>query len=322
MTVGHDDNIFESADFHTSDLTGRLHFSFTGSGRMNRHFIIQTDGQIGLEGYSQYTIETRALCDLNTKITTRILPTLHISALLRFRAKKYFSADKGYRMPLYRLETTVYPSPSWVFAIYAQQSNLDYSLGQLYDHKQREGGLSIRWAANRRLQWQINGVIGKIRYDRQAFEWLSNDELNTPWIYHNDQQSDRYWQCSIWIEYYKNMLLRFTAGYERVTSNSTGFNYRQPMIDINAAREIVPGFLINLKWIWKGKRYDDPLNPSLQLRPDTETEDMNMAVIDLSRELNSAVTATFRVGWYENESPYRNRYYQKTVCTLGLLLRF
>jgi|GEM_PF-2955629 len=320
--LGRDNNIFESPQRPTSTLTGRFHLNISGSGRLSTRWHAGVEAQAGIQGFAAYHTENRSLIDFTTQLVHQTARRIQISTRLRYRGKSYFSTDQGYQLPMLQIEITGRLASALRGHLYFRSMVLDYSQGRLYDHRQREAGLKLIWAASSQLRMAWQAAIGGRRYDRTPVNWNANAEGGDPWTYGSGRQYDSLWRASWQLEYYRHMLIRVRLGYEKVTSNSTGFNYSQPAIQLTAAREIGTRNLLHLKSVWRGKHYDNPLNPSLQLRPDTESEDMSMTVFEFTHSLNPETQLSIRWGWYENESPYRNRYYQKTLIGLGLRIQF
>lgn len=319
--MGRDNNIFESSAYGTAALFSQFHLHLTGSVLTTPRLSLSFDGQAGVQGYAAHGEENRGLCDLTLRLNHRTGARLRLGTLLRYRGKAYFLSSHGYGLPMLETTATVRLTHAWQSSIYARYMQLNYSLGSLYDHAEKEAGLRLIWAASGRIRMAMHGAAALRRYERTAVNWTPENNDQNPWTYASAQQEDRLWRVSCHIEYYHHMLLRLGLAFEKVSSNSMGFNYTQPSIQLTAAREIGPKTMIFLKWAWRGKHYDDPLNPALHLRPDTESEDMNMAVLELTRNLNARTLLSLRWGWYENESPYRNRYYQKTLTTMGMRIR-
>jgi hypothetical protein len=123
-------------------------------------------------------------------------------------------------------------------------------------------------------------------------------------------------------EWYGWALLRIGISYRRNVSNSYGYAYEVPTIHVLGARalpwKLTVRIFVSLQW----KTYTDPLQPFLQIRPDTEIEENNTMVLDLSRDFGRGWEIVLRSAWYQNESPFRNLFYKKRVIGIGLSKRF
>jgi hypothetical protein len=71
----------------------------------------------------------------------------------------------------------------------------------------------------------------------------------------------------------------------------------------------------------QGKRYRDDL-ARLNLRDlDTEREQSNFIVVDLSRDFSAAVSAMARLAFYDNESTVPGVFYRKLLYLTGVEIR-
>ena len=86
--------------------------------------------------------------------------------------------------------------------------------------------------------------------------------------------------------------------------------------------EQIGTFFVRGYMTWQKKNYRDTLLPFLPIELDTEQEENNFYVLDLSRDLWPEITAVVRWAWYKNESPWANLYYKKTLLQTFLEWRF
>ena len=116
------------------------------------------------------------------------------------------------------------------------------------------------------------------------------------------------------------ILLNLSANHERYHSNSYGYEYRKQYLTILVAKNFY-GFLIRGVGEWQKKKYLDELLPAWPLELDTEREQSNFLVLDLSRDVTSSLTCVIRFAWYENESPWASFYYNKRLVNAGVEFR-
>jgi hypothetical protein len=69
------------------------------------------------------------------------------------------------------------------------------------------------------------------------------------------------------------------------------------------------------------KRYRKELPPIYLIDLDTEREQSNFVVVDLSRDLTAVISLVARAAFYDNESTVRSLFYQKTLYFAGFELR-
>ena len=124
------------------------------------------------------------------------------------------------------------------------------------------------------------------------------------------------------VEIYSGFLTRLSMGYQENRSNSYGYSFSCPRVKLLVVKEIVGSWILSGYGSLQQKKYTDSLDSTLQILPDTETEENSYIIFDLSKEISRKWGITFRTGWYINESPFRNRYYKKNLFSFGLTHRF
>jgi hypothetical protein len=75
-------------------------------------------------------------------------------------------------------------------------------------------------------------------------------------------------------------------------------------------------------WSWQNRRYTDPLDPFLPIRPESENEENNCFLIDISRAVGRRTSLKVQAGMYRNESPFRDLYYRKILYSVGMTHAF
>jgi hypothetical protein len=167
------------------------------------------------------------------------------------------------------------------------------------------------------LRWQ------RIRFDRAA---VSADFSQDPiYVFLAEQQTDRLATAEIYANHTGRILARISYELQRNDSNSFGFSYWRHRVQLLLGTRLWNRMMLRLLAAGQIKRYRDALPPGAPTLPrdlDTEREQSNFLVLDLSRPLTATVNAVLRLAWYNNETPLRSRFYQKRLATLALETRF
>lgn len=321
-SIVHDNNVLESISNPFADFTGRFLTDVTSHGRVFQSLNVFMQYRGGLETYKSYSEENRMVNDIQGNLTFPIHPEFSAGLNFQARNKLFFSAHRGY----WYVQSS--PFIRWKFpynvrvSLFHVLSFLDYADGVIYDYLHQGAGVRIECAVTRSFNWNISWTFGNLRFDREAQDYEPIDLFNFQWTNLDKKQKDHHQELSTSIELYYWILLRIQYAYERNMSNSYGFTYNRPKFNILAAKNLKWGFTLRFYWNMLLKKYSDSLQPILQIRPDTENEENSFLLVDLSKDITKNMSVRFRMGWYRNESPFRDLYYEKTLISGGLSHRF
>jgi hypothetical protein len=198
---------------------------------------------------------------------------------------------------------------------------LNYRQGSFFDTDYQSAGLMLSWFPFYELSFDVKCSSGFLAYDRHAFDLVSID-TTYQWMDTGEEQRDRFHEIALDLEIYKWGLLKLGFAYRWSRSNSYGYTYYCPDIHMRWAMGLPWEITLQVYGVLQWKRYEDALEPLLQIRPDSEYEENSFAVIDASRDIFRDCSLRFRMGWYRNESPFRSHYYQKRLVSCGATLRF
>jgi len=263
--------------------------------------------QCGGQFYPDYSLEHKMINELSAGALMQLSPRTRIALESTLRSKTFFRRDIDYVLCRF--------GPSLTHAFYGMETRagiewelLDYFNSRDYDAStpfvtlalgRRVGGnLMVRSCyarASRRFSRESSaGGYQRDRIDRLDFEF------------------DLLW---------RRLLLNLSLRAERNRSNSYGYSYTRGMILFLFAFEL-KDFLLRCYGAGGSKRYDDDLLPFAPLELDSEREESNFLILDLSRDLSSGLTILLRAAWYRNESPWAALYYEKTLLNIGFEFRF
>ena len=317
-----DNNVFESIADPRSDVAGRLLADITGDGRLTPSVMFSFKYKGGLEAYTHHAEENRMIHDLLVRGAYGVHPRISLGLAVQGRSKTFFGAERGYAFyngsPFIRHALSDRLRGSVFFVL----SRLDYTEGQLFDYTQKGWGVGLEWTVTPRINWGIQYTRGTLDFSRQALDYEDIEETIFQWIDLGFRQKDHLQEVSTSLEIYFWALMRLGISYQDNASNSYGFSYRRPKIELLVAKSFPWSLTLRFYWTLLFKDYSDPLQPILQIFPDSENEENSFTLIDLSKDLKHAFSLRCRIGWYRNESPFRDLYYEKTILSCGIARRF
>lgn len=183
-----------------------------------------------------------------------------------------------------------------------------------------DAGLLLRRRSHRfgvTLRWQ------RIRFDRNA---VAADFSEEPvYRFLSSRQIDRLATVELFASRSGRLLGRLSYELQRNDSNSFGFSYWRHRIQLLLGTRIGGEVMLRLLAAGQIKSYLERLPEDIPALPrdlDTEREQSNFVVADLSRPLTADMNAVLRLAWYSNETPLRSRFYRKSLVTLALETRF
>jgi len=317
----HDDNVFESLTGTNSDHSGRVLADFYGRGSLFKPVLLSLRYQCGLEGYSQYRVENRVINDGEVIFEVPIHRFFSFGTTLQGKAKTFFQTTRGYGF--YQLS----PFIKWISpkglrgSLFYSYSLLDYRQGFYFDVRNQSGGFFIEYQVMPEITLDFRWTIGAFQYERHSFTYILLD-TSYQWMDLGVQQNDQYQVISTQLEIYKWALMRIGFSCRWNDSNSYGYGYACPEIRIIMAKSFPWDLTLRFYWSHRWKKYTDTLEPLLQIRPDTENEESSFTVLDISKDIMAKSSFRIRLGWYRNESPFRDRYYTKNLFSIGFTQRF
>jgi len=136
------------------------------------------------------------------------------------------------------------------------------------------------------------------------------------------KQEDDVLGLKLTLNYTKSMLLNFSYIYENNDSNSFGYSYTKHQFVLIFGLPFANSFWLRGYGAIQIKRYDEKSLPVFPTDADTEREESNFIILDLSKDLSPNFSALLRFAFYNNESTIRSRFYNKLLLTGGFDFRF
>ncbi|MBD3376430.1 hypothetical protein GF406_15450 [candidate division KSB1 bacterium] len=311
-----DNNVLESLSHAQSDQSARLLIS-TRAWWQHSHGQVTLSGQAGVQGYRQVTRDHKSIQQL--MLTSRInVSGTRLGMKGWVRNKVYFNKNHDY--------TILGGAPFWsvpffdihTISVGVETERLAYSSFPRYNyHRLGITGL-VRTRLSRQLlisamiindRYQVNRPA--LRYHPTSFTWQTLGE----------DIENREMRIGMSVDWFSGWLLQASVFYGNNRSNSQGFAFRRWILSLNTSREINT-VLVRLLIHLQHKTYTDDHFPDLPVDIDSEREESNFVIFDLSFPIFPAITLLSRISWYRNASPFPMYYYDKVLFDIGLEYRF
>jgi len=312
-----DDNVFESLRRPVASSSFRLLYDGRGRLRGGR-LAAQLGYQGGLQIYQQAERENKLINDLRLDLTLRLNDRLQLGGQGYARLKLFLNRPDDYALGRWQIFLQGRaPAGVTVRAGYAEEA-MDYATTDFYSYYSPGFFLSLQRGLGG--GWTISPQLTRSsqRFQRNAF--TSSAAHN--FLAEAHRQKDDLLSAGLGVDWvHSSLLISLLYRYERNTSNSYGYSYDRQAATLSFVKNFI-GFYLRGYGGWQKKNYLDDLLPFYPLQLDTEREENNFLILDLSREVTSFMTVLLRAAWYRNESPWASLYYQKRLLSLGAEFKF
>ncbi len=205
------------------------------------------------------------------------------------------------------------------FSVFARPQVLDYWSSSVFDFSGYEIGSTLLKRFSRRFVAELGASQTHRVYQRSAYDRPLSDYFV---LILDERQQDairKYW-CQ--LQYMGQIYASIHYFYESNASNSYGFSYQNQAMTLSLSRKLSGRMLLRIHAMLQKKKYQETWSAIVPVELDTEKEDSNFLILDLSRSLTERYSAFLRLAIYRNESPYRSLYYRKQLITGGLEYTF
>lgn len=316
----YDNNIRENPSDSLSDLGDsslRLLFQSRAiRSQPKNQFKLSYQG--GLQSYFQHSIENKLINELQA---AAVFKRKHyaIGILARGRLKIYLNDvldySTGSTEMFVRLPMFLSFSPKFSVGI----SGLHYQNFSQFDYSEKYFSWSFLKKITKRLTAVIFASGNVLNFHRTA---LIFDPGNANLIFDRTDQQDKQFNTRLQFNYTKHFLLNMSYLFQYNSSNSFGYTYSRHQFILVFGLPLPQRIWIRGYGAVQIKNYRDENIPIFPLDVDTERQESNFFILDVSKDFNPNVTLLTRVAVYNNESVIRNRFYKKTLLTLGFDYRF
>lgn len=322
LSALYDGNVFESVSGARGDAAALLGAHLQSRCAASRGFSLSLEYNGGLEVYRRYSTESRTIHDFQLGCARRLTPSLSAGLSCQGRAKMFFHAGRGHT--LFR----AWPSLSWTASprltgrVFLLLSRLNDAQGSEFDYRQAGAGVSLERSLADRLSATVQYTVSSFRFSRTALDYRPADPEPGTWVDLGVAQEDTRQEVVTSLELFRGALLHWDLSYTAHQSNRYGDAYRAFRLQFLAAKPLPWRLTTRLYWTVLLKKYTDSLRPVLQVQPDSESEESSYVLTDLSRDLRPQTSLRIRLGYYRNESVFRDHYYEKVVSSAGITERF
>jgi len=321
MAYGLDNNIFETLSDPIADYTGRLLYHVNGSGRLTASLWTSVDYQGGVELYSSYSEENRMIHDLSLGLETPLRQGLILGFSAHARDKRFLTIQRGFTQASFSPSMRFSSANGMNTTLYFSLGRLNYFLGSEFDYTNLLGGIRLELGIWPRVTWNFQASGGFSFFNRESYDLRYLGGSIYQWISKDEKQLDRFVEMTTGLEIYQWALFGIQISYQKILSNNYGYSFVCPRLQFIAAKSFVWNLTVRFYWSLYLKGYTDDLKPLLQIWPDSENEENSFWVLDISKDFQKTLSVRLRMGWYQNESPFRDLYYQKRILSLGISRR-
>jgi hypothetical protein len=309
-----DSNVYEALHAPESGEDLRLLYEFK-AGYRKRAAATLLGYRGGGQFYPGLSRENKVIQEAEAGGQIPITPALQLGVKGYGRLKLFLRRDEDYAFG----RTQIYLNTRLPAALTLKAGltceGLDYPETQFYNYTAPGGFAQLQRRFSSHLTLVLYSNLMALHYRRAAYRMIGQGQTMPE---ANSSQEDRFTGYGIRIEgSWSGFLGQIGYRREECKSNSFGYDFGRDVIEASFVRQIAGLYLRGLMTL-QDKRYRDDLYPFWPLQLDTEREESNFLVLDLSRPVYDHIELLFRVAWYKNESPWANLYYDKRLLSVNL----
>ncbi len=314
----YDDNVLESLQQPLQSPSLKLAYDAKGRAKLP-YVTVQMGYHGGCQFYLQVEDENKLINELHTELTVRMSKRLQLGCQGWARLKLFLNRENDYAWTGWRAFAQTSMLGEVILKVGFSEELFDYARTDFYSYY--SPGLFFQ--AHRRLAQHITLSpqlhYASMKYKRHAFD-KGDDKYSYRSMPHH--QEDEVLTSAWHLEgSWPTVILNLSYRYEMNTSNSYGYSYHRHVIMLSFIKQLGQFYLRGYGTVQK-KHYHDNLLPFYPLQLDTEREESNFIILDVTHDLSSFVGGILRAAWYQNESPWANLYYDKRLLSMGVEFRF
>jgi len=317
--IEYDNNIKEARSSATEAQSLRIMFHYTGRRSYSTGSYLKLNYQGGYQGYWDHADENKLINELSGEAAYRVYKKISIGVQTRGRFKIFLNDDIDYFLGNGSLFSDIYLPMGFISRLSFAKESLDYAQSDTFDFS----GLFFNWSLNRPIRrWiSLTAIFAhqKKTFNRMAFEY---NAIAFSWLPAAENQIDKIVRGGLQLNIQRGLIFNLIYTFDSNQSNSYGFSFVRHRLQALLGTRLPLNNMLRLYVTLQRKKYSADLDPFIPLELDTEREESNFAVIDLSRKIVGDITVIWRTAWYDNESPVRALYYNKFTSTLSLEYKF
>ena len=136
------------------------------------------------------------------------------------------------------------------------------------------------------------------------------------------EQDDERLQVATKLSYSKRILLDLSYSFQRNDSNSFGYSYSRHQLILVLGLPLGKQMWLRGYGATQIKNYTEQSLPIFPTDVDTERDESNFFILDLSKDLKPELSVNLRFAYYSNESAIRSQFYSKSLIGAGFDFRF
>ena len=287
--------------------------------KINRHqktFSFNFAHQGGLQLYNGLARENKLIDEITGRFLLNMTPVIKLGFQAFGRIKIYLNGDSDYAIGHFAPYLQLNLPLSLILQTGYRSEGLDYAKSDNHDTSSPSYFFQISRRIAKDLSITPEFTFGNVLFERPAYT-MSPD---WGWIPTDKKQEDRRYTIGLNADWFwRGFLLNVSYRYEDYRSNSYGFDMNRHVVDVIFAKNI-GGFLVRSYASFQKKSYLDDLLPFWPLELDTEKEESNFLILDISYDF-PLFTLLTSFAWYKNESPWATLYYEKWLVNFGIEFR-
>lgn len=312
----YDSNIFESSSRRTASGSARFILNTRGE-RRSPHWQMQYQYSSALQAYKDYRSENKLSHEASAALGARLQPWLQLTAQANGTLKFYLENAADYGTTSGNATASFFLPARFVAEVSSETGQLDYAETDLYDFTFTGVELALRrpFVATGAVAVSFNRRM--LHYERQRLYYDAQSGL----IVGPDKQQEALTTMRVALTYGRKVVAQLAVEAQRNRSNSFGYDFNRLRVSGLLGFRPHAGWMVRAAGLLQSKTYRDDLT-KLNLRDlDTEREQSNFFVVDLSRDLSAEIAVVARAAIYDNESTVPGIFYRKILYFSGLEVR-
>ncbi len=315
----YDSNIYESSARRAARGSARFLLNTRGDRRSSR-WQANYNYSTALQAYPGSRNENKLSHDLSGRLGVRLQSWLHLSARAGGTLKFYLESAADYGTTSGNVAASFFLPHQFVVEASGETGQLDYVADTNtddYDFTFNGLELALRRPLLSSGSFEILFNRRVLRYSRQALDRDVVRGLQSAAM----QQRDALATGRVALNYGRKMVVQLALEAQANRSNSFGYDFNRWRVSGLLGFRPATGWMLRAAGLLQNKRYRDDLS---KLKPgdiDTEREQSNFLVVDLSRDLSPEISLAGRAAFYDNESVVLGKFYRKTLFFAGVEIR-
>jgi hypothetical protein len=322
FSLVNDSNVLESLDQPRSGQSVRLLLDLQVNPRFSQKQSLSLEYLGGIEGFQQFGNENRAIQHGTLLYHYLPLKSIAVGTLIQTRWRSFFQVTRGYHWTSGELFLRLYLPYGFRLKFHTSLSQINHARAAEFNYRSRDDGVMVSWSGSPRFQFFTRYYTELRKFDSAAYTLESSDIQDVVFLPKNENHEDLQWKFAAGLEWLSWLLIRLEVSFERQASNSYGYDFERPGFELMVVKTLPWHLALRGYMHYQNTDYLDDLTALVQIHPDTETEESRYLLLDLIRDLNQKTSIRFRAGWYQNESPFRDLYYEKYLFSIGISQSF